>query len=67
MSKPQQRDTVDCLIAELTDAYKATVRTLTYDHCGDECAVYMQEYAGDAQAAIERALQLVSDLRAGES
>ena len=64
MTKPQQRDTVDCLIAELTDAYKALARVEAYPHCGDECAVFFQEWAGDAQVAIERAVLLVSDLKA---
>jgi hypothetical protein len=58
MSKPQQRDTVDCLIAELTDAYRSLVK-------GD---VAWEETRGQhitaARESIERAFQLVSDLKA---
>jgi hypothetical protein len=61
MPKPQQRDTVDCLIAEMTDAYRSLVK----------CDVAWEERRGqhiaEAQASLERAFQLLSDLRAERS
>jgi hypothetical protein len=60
MSKPQERDTVDCLIAELTDAYKALVRCeMAWDETQD---ILIR----DATASIERAFQLISDLQAAQ-
>jgi hypothetical protein len=58
VSKPQQRDTVDCLIAEMTDAYKALVRC---EGAWDETQDILIK---DATASIERAFQVVSDLQA---
>ena len=52
------RDTLDCLLAEMTDAYKALVK----------CDVaWTETQAGlirEAMASMERAFQLVSDLQA---
>lgn len=64
MAKSQHTDTIDCLLAELKDAYEATKKALAYNHCGDECVMILREYADDSQASIERAYQLVSDLKA---
>jgi hypothetical protein len=61
MPTPQQRDSLDCLIAELTDAYRALVK----------CDLAWEETRGQhidaARASIERAFQLVSDLQAERS
>jgi hypothetical protein len=61
MTKPQQRDTVDCLIAELTDAYRSLVK----------CEMAWEETRGQHIAAatqsLERAFQLVSDLKAAQA
>ena len=61
MPKPQQRDTVDCLVAELTDAYRALVK----------CEMAWEETRGQhimaATQSLERAFQLVSDLKAAQT
>jgi hypothetical protein len=61
MPKPERRDTVDCLMAELTDAYRSLVK-------GD---IAWEETRGQhiaaAMASLERAFQLVSDLQAERS
>jgi hypothetical protein len=58
MAKPERRDSMDCLIAELTDAYKALVRC---EGAWDETQDILIK---DATASIERAFQVVSDLQA---
>jgi hypothetical protein len=62
MTKPQQRDTVDCLIAELADANNALIAVVYLPETSPWREI--QEQADRALASIERALQLVSDLKA---
>jgi hypothetical protein len=64
MSKPQQRDTVDCLIAELTDAYEALARLL---FAFRETDAQDWDDFNAVRDSIERAFQLVSDLQAERS
>jgi hypothetical protein len=58
MPKPERRDTVDCLIAEMTDAYRALVKA---DIAWEETR---GQHITAATQSLERAFQLVSDLKA---
>jgi hypothetical protein len=57
--KTQRRDTVDCLVAELTDVWKCLNEVPGAINPGS-----VLDLVYDAQDSLERALQLVSDLRA---
>ena len=57
MKKDTHRDTVDCLLSELTDAYLALADIF-------EDVELVEGRIDRATASIERALQLVSDLAA---
>jgi len=61
------RDTVDCLLSELKDADEALGEALAWPSYGDSVVENVQGYAADARASIERAYQLVSDLKAAQS
>jgi hypothetical protein len=58
MTKPQQRDSLDCLIAEMTDAYRALVKgEMAWEETRGQ-------HITAARESLERAFQLVSDLQA---
>lgn len=57
------RDTVDCLLSELKDAYEA----LGEDQFDRLTPDGMSGQAERARISIERAFQLVSDLKAAQS
>ena len=67
MSKDTYRDTVDCLLSELTDAYEEldALRVASEDWTADVIERWV--YTKNALASIERAYQLVSDLKAAQS
>ena len=62
MAKNTHRDTIDCLLCELKDAYEVLKES---DYARNE--VEIAEATSAARASIERAYQLVSDLKAQES
>jgi hypothetical protein len=60
MPKPERRDTVDCLIAEMTDAYRALVKgEMAWEETRGQ-------HITAARESLERAFQLVSDLKAAQ-
>jgi hypothetical protein len=61
MPKPERRDSLDCLIAEMTDAYRALVKC---DLCWEET---QGQHIAAARESLERAFQLISDLQAARA